>query len=222
VATTRSSTSEIDRITSEELDNRYDKIYLHPMKPILALATLAILFLGSVAKSQVLASQPQARQLVFRAGREGESLAWYLLNQRLIAPTPQQQNDRKLYQVTIEVNQRFYEEKPRIPNQPPDQGGALNWVTKNYQTTLWVNCSTQAPFVAGESPSKPGYLDVLYVNPSENSRVSGTRYYNLYWAACHDLWNADSVLWSGDPADATSLQMQSIRQLAEKLGYPSR
>jgi hypothetical protein len=183
------------------------------MKSTLTLAILtAVLFIS--------AFPAQAKQLVFRAGREGESLRWYILSQRSLEPHPQQNPPAKLYKVILEVQEQVEQQRPRMPGQSPFQSGKPLFIKRTYQTSQWVNCSIQIPFVARPSFGQPTDLQVEYLNPAESAPGS-SRYYNLYWAVCHNIWQTNSGLWSGDPAYANLLQQQSSRQLAQKLGYPS-
>lgn len=178
------------------------------MQKIFALATLLAVALLSV-------ESVQAKQLVFKACREGECLTWYLLKQTLLRQNPEPPGEHKLYQVEIDVDEQFYRYKSTpspLPSKPRFQPPPYRRPVRHqrlYKTVKWVSCSTQKPFIAEELEQQPDDLKVLYLDPA-STRPGLSRYYNLYWAVCHNMWERQSE----------GLFLNDIPEVAQNLGYP--
>jgi len=77
------------------------------------------------------------------------------------------------------------------------------------QRTQWVYCSTSEPFIAFDSFGDDDLMILHYLNPGGQT-VGGYNAdsHRLYWAVCHDIWDAD--IWN----PGTGLASQ-----ASQLGY---
>lgn len=62
--------------------------------------------------------------------------------------------------------------------------------SKTEQTSRWVYCSTSQPFVAFTSSPNDELIYLHYLDPGGDVFGYNSGSNRIYWAVCHDIWNA--------------------------------
>ena len=78
--------------------------------------------------------------------------------------------------------------------------------------TMWVQCSVSEPFVGFKSPDLDADVIYLhYINPGGNVFGYNSSAHDLYWAVCHNQWDAN--IWQPE---------EGLGAMARRLGYSTQ
>ena len=130
----------------------------------------------------------QTKQVLDQGCRQGNCWESSLINQKLVHQNQLGGVTSKLYKLDVE-NKRTGRE------------------TKIERTSRWVYCSTSQPFVAF-TPSDSDLIYIHYLNPGGDVFGYNSGSHRMYWAICHNIWNAKVFK-----------PQEGLAQKARELGY---
>ncbi|MBW4525373.1 MAG: hypothetical protein KME18_09300 [Phormidium tanganyikae FI6-MK23] len=148
----------------------------------------------------------QTKQVLTDGCRQGSCWEMSLLSKKLV-----HQN-----QLGGEAN-KFY----RIETETKMTGRT----SKTERASRWVYCSTSQPFVAFTSTSE-NLIYIHYLNPGGNVGGYNSGSNRIYWAICHNVWNAKVLTPEEGLARKAqqlgySLSLQSVqREIPKQLFQP--
>ncbi|HEY9648393.1 MAG TPA: hypothetical protein V6C88_18590 [Chroococcidiopsis sp.] len=159
------------------------------MNRVSAIAASTLLTLWSVPAWSVPALAQSSERLLTSGCSQGNCWESYVIEQAILQQRYVEDDLTTLYRVETVMRSLQTASQPR---------------------TEWVQCSTRQPFVAFESPDRSS-VTLQYVSPGVAATVDNENAHQLYWAICHNQWNAN-----------VRNPELGLAFLAFQLGYPPR